>query len=387
MSGKRFKQVAEEGDQHQERRSASRHMAAGGPGEAGARRPRFTPAETPDVTPHADRDSRSAASVPSTHDASSIPASPRTDARFASASRATGAHHRFSRLGGKKSLRPDAGQVPVTTTSLDDGVGATFANDDAPRPIGVDPAATGAFHTITSGQGAVLSTRETAARAAEAAREALPGSEGVRMAAHHRPRSGSARPGSQAGLAGLNGGTRMRAQRREPAGVGRIALLVAGIVAAIVVVLLLVAACSLLSGGDSAPDAPAATTSGSFQGAVGTDQTVQLSGITYGLRQGSDGAYTLARISGSDETAMFSLSGTPVALVVWNGTFFIPENLGDGTWDVVSFMAADGAVASQLVGDDGQPVTGQGSLASVTVDNGSLTLVDSNGSSTSVPLS
>lgn len=209
MAAKRFKQVVE-GERPEVHHAPNRHMAAPAR-DAGGIRPQAAPQHQP---------------------------------RFAEVSRATAGAHHFSQLGGNDSFNLAEGQVPVTSVASDDGVGVSFANDDAPRPIGVDPAVTGSFHTITPGQGAVLSTRETAAHAAEVARVAMPEDD----VAHRTPK-GDAMAGVVIGRRAAR--RKIRGRKRgvaKKAPVGAIVgIVVAGVV---VIVLMLVLAAALMGPAD-----------------------------------------------------------------------------------------------------------------------------------------
>lgn len=292
------------------------------------------------------------ASRPQTHD-ESVPraeARPR-GSRFADASRATAAAHSFPQLG-NTSTRLVAGEVPasVSTSSL----------DDAPRPIAVDPAVTGSFHTISDGQGAVVTTRETASEAAGAAREAMASSKTVRASSRRRK---AARP----------------AAAKAPRGV------VAGMVVAVLVVIVLavVVVRSLLEPAAPSGDPGAVTT----QEAVVTDGGgVTVAGSSYSTRQG-DAGWELVKGEGDDAAMVAQLSGTPVALCLHEGTLFIPENLSDGTWDVICYVVADGSTPTQLLNGDGQPVVGSGELSQAELDGNELIVSGTDGGQTRIALS
>lgn len=52
----------------------------------------------------------------------------------------------------------------------------------------------------------------------------------------------------------------------------------------------------------------------------------------------------------------------PVALCLHEGTLFVPENLSDGTWDVICYVVADGSTPAQLLNGDGQPSSARASF-------------------------
>ena len=353
MAAKRFKQVVE-GERPEVHHAPNRHMAAPAR-DAGGIRPQAAPQHQP--RPHA---------------------ATQHQPRFAEASRATAGAHHFSQLGGNDSFNLAEGQVPVTSVASDDGVGVSFANDDAPRPIGVDPAVTGSFHTITPGQGAVLSTRETAAHAAEVARVAMPEDD----VAHRTPK-GDAMAGVVIGRRAAR--RKIRGRKRgvaKKAPVGAIVgIVVAGVV---VIVLMLVLAAALMGPADDvAAGGDAAATQPLTQ--VDPGQRLEMNGASFGVSQ-TDAGWAFVRESAGESSTVFTLAGVPVTVLTYNGAFYIPENLGDGTWDVMSYMLADGAVPGQVSGSDGQPVTGQGEVSSAEVNDGNLVIWDVNGNVTTVRL-
>ncbi|WP_333789607.1 hypothetical protein [Parolsenella catena] len=280
--------------------------------------------------------------------ASRAEASPR-GSRFADASRATASSHRFPKLGNTSTRLAD-GQVPAPVS--------TSSPDDAPRPIGVDPSVTGSFHTIRDGQGAVVATRETASAAADAAREAMGSSKTVRASARRRR---AAKP----------------APAKAPKGV------LVGMVVAVVVVIALAtfAVRSLVEPAASGDDAATAAAQTSVEASGG----VSVAGSSYSTRQG-DAGWELVKGEGDDAAVVAQLSGTPVALCLHEGTLFVPENLSDGTWDVICYVVADGSTPTQLLNNDGQPVVGSGELSRAELDGNELVVTDTSGVQTRISL-
>lgn len=273
--------------------------------------------------------------------------------RFADASRATAASHSFPSLG-NTSTSIDPGRVPAI--SSDD---ASYSADDAPRPIGVDPSVTGSFHTIRDGQGAVVTTRETASAAADAAREALGSSRVVREGVRRR-REKAPTPS------------------KAPRGV------IVGIVVAVIVIVVVVALLARSIVEPATAEDPSATTAA--QTSVAADGGISVAGSSFSTRQG-DAGWELVKGEGDGATVVAQLSGTPVALCLHEGTLFVPENLSDGTWDVICYVVADGSTPSQLLNDDGQPVVGAGELSAAEVDGSELVVTDTSGAQTRVALS
>ena len=343
MAAKRFKQQVPGENPYQpssEPRSAARHSSA--PQQAAHR------SAQPATHSNFERRPAAGASCPAAHPAARPAAWPSADStsaprraqRFADASRATASAHKFPHLGGTHDIRLASGEVPVTS-SVGDGAGS-FATDDAPRPIGVDPSETGSFSTIDARAAVLRSFRRSDAD-----------------------------------------GSGVMSKAPAPS-----CPMVIGIgVAALVVIILFVALIgSIISPSNTVGTDAAATTSEN----VSTGQGVSLGGYTYSVSQGSDGVWSLMRQSGDNTdgsaVAIVSLSGTPVSVALHQDTLLVAENLSDGTWDVISYVAADGSTASQLLGSDGNPVTGQGELASSEVDGSNLVLTDTAGAKTTVPL-
>lgn len=239
---------------------------------------------------------------------------------------------------------------------------ASYGVDDTPRPIGVDPAVTGSFRRLDPTQGAVISTRETASEAAEAAREMRP--------ATSRRVPGASKIG--------------RPSKAHPAVIAAIA--VGAVIVAVLVVTLALAVIGPKDEGAAETDEQA-TTLFSSQSSVSPDQTVDYGGYTYSIIDNDKGGRSFARVSGGESVPIFDVPGTPVSIALEGGVFYIAENLSDGTWDVLCYLAADGTQMTRLLGDDGQPLVGKGTLQSSEVQDGKLVLVDDAGTKTTIPLS
>lgn len=376
MAAKRFKQQVPGESPYQpssEARSAARHSSALQQAAHRSAQPvthsnfgRRPAAGTPRPAAGSSLSASHPAARPAARPSADSTSAPRRAQRFADASRATASAHKFPHLGGTHDIRLASGEVPVTS-SVGDGAGS-FATDDAPRPIGVDPSETGSFSTIDARAGAVISDRKTAARAAKAARKAMPVSERKRVRSFRRSDADGSGVVSQASAPS------------HPMVIG------IGVAALMVIILFVALIGSIISPSNTAGTDAAATTSEN----VSTGQGVSLGGYTYSVSQGSDGVWSLIRQSGDNSdgsaVAIFSLSGTPVSVALHQDTLLVAENLSDGTWDVISYVAADGSTASQLLDSDGNPVTGQGELASSEADGSNLVLTDTAGAKTTVPL-
>ncbi len=228
-------------------------------------------------------------------------------------------------------------------TSTNGATGAYVA-EGSPRPINVDPATTGSFKTIRQGRGAVATTRQTASRAAEAGR----------AFAARTVRAGQ--------------GTRKKPQpSRAPLPV----LIGIGVAALAVVVLAVVLLTALIS--PKAPETDEAATSVAAQTVVAANEGIEAGGATYGVSEG-EGGWELVRSSGGQDTSLATFAGAPACVTLYQGTLFIPENLSDGTWDIICYVLGDGSTATQLLGSDGNPVAGSGTVQSAAVDGSSLVL-------------
>ena len=273
-------------------------------------------------------------------------ASPSGRAPRFSAHQAQGAHGAAASVRGRGvhgSRFSSSGQAaaPVTSTS---GATGAYVAEGSPRPISVDPATTGSFSTIRQGRGAVATTRENAGRAAEAGR----------ASAARTVRAGQ--------------GTRKKPQ---PSKAPLPVLVGIGVAALVVVVLAVVLLSALIS--PKAPEGDEAATSVAAETVVSANEGVESGGFTYSLSQG-EGGWELVRSSGGQDTSLATLAGEPVCVTLYQGTLFIPENLSDGTWDVICYVLGDGSTATQLLGGDGNPVTGSGTVQSASVDGSNLVL-------------
>ena len=81
-----------------------------------------------------------------------------------------------------------------------------------------------------------------------------------------------------------------------------------------------------------------------------------------------------------------TFEGTPVSLILFEGGFIIPENLSNGTWDVVTYTVSDGSVVSKLQDMSGQPVSGSGKLVQAEVSGDALNMKLESGETKSVNL-
>ncbi len=365
MAAKRFRQ-----DNDAEYASQPSHHGAPARGQAAAGQPAAQSGRTPrfssDAAPAADRSAAVRSGQPAAHaqgadrgravhaprfsnDAApgqAAVASPAARAPRFSAQQGQGARDAAAPAQGSSAHAPRfsaAGQAPAPVTSTSGATGAYVA-EGSPRPISVDPATTGSFSTIRQGRGAVATTRENAGRAAEAGR----------ASAARTVRAGQ--------------GTRKKPQ---PSKAPLPVLIGIGVAALVVVVLAVVLLGALIS--PKAPEGDEAATSVAAETVVAANEGVESGGFTYGLSQG-EGGWELVRSSGGQDTSLATLAGEPVCVTLYQGTLFIPENLSDGTWDIICYVLGDGSTTTQLLGSDGNPVAGSGTVQSAAVDGSSLVL-------------
>ena len=235
----------------------------------------------------------------------------------------------------------------------------------APRPISVDPSSSGAFHTLSAGEGAVIPTRDTASSAKEAALSNL--SDG-----DHSRRSGSLRDATSHQVASSQNA---RASRSTKANKKLIVAIVA------IAVLLGAAGFFFITQviNRGAANQHVADKASSEQVAA-VDESVLFGGYEYRLKQAEGGTWSIVRSSsgGSSSSAIALLPGAPVSLVLCEGALYVPENV-EGGWDVVALMLADGSELTQLQMGDGTRFGGQGSAASASLSDKKLTVTDANG--------
>ena len=85
-------------------------------------------------------------------------------------------------------------------------------------------------------------------------------------------------------------------------------------------------------------------------------------------------------------TLLYDLAGTPVTLILYNTAFVIPENLPDGTWDLIAYPLGGGSVTQQVTDADGNPIVGQGEIASATLSGDAIQISTTAGEQITVSL-
>lgn len=237
-------------------------------------------------------------------------------------------------------------------------VGPDPLDSETPRPIGVDPTATGSFEKLDAGEGAILTTRDNAEDAVDGARSRLSGTAGMmRLDASDLPPVEEHTPETHTSK--------------------RIVVLL--VVLTLAVILGGIYVFSRLTAGPEQQEEQGQTE----QMQVSTTDTIDYRGTTYKLEEGDGGTWHLTRQSqdeGAQAQSLGDLGGTPVTMVLYDGALVIPENKSDGTWDVMVYMLGSGW--SQLMQDDGTAYSGQGSVSEATLDGSQLTITTDSGSTT-----
>lgn len=256
-----------------------------------------------------------------------------------------------------------ASVLPVITSSDE---------QDAPRPIGVDPEATGAFQRISAGQGATVETRENVSKVSP---DSTASWSRKGLGAEMRLR-GSRRPQVQDRSRDGEDDRSLGQQVKEHW------IILVALVAVIVVGGFLLHGCL-----SSVQDTGTGDTGEVQQAQTSADGTVTYQGTVFSLAQRDDGSYVLQGhpASSSDNETYMEFTGEPVQLILYNGAIIIPENV-DGGWDVLAYTIGSGSVGSQVVDANGNPVGGSGKISSVELHEKDLLVTDESGSVTRVSL-
>ena len=236
---------------------------------------------------------------------------------------------------------------------------------NAPTPVGVDPAETGSFTRISAGEGARVTTRanvgDTSAFRAQGTRPI----EAVRMSTAGRPK--------------------VERHEQEVESNGRVFLML-GLGALLVLMLggwLLARALVSVDNG--------ATEEKVEQKQVTPDESIEYYGVRYALEQNADGVYVLTSTPADEEseegpTTVCQFKGKPVSLILYNSVFVIPENLPDGTWDLITHPLGGGSVTRQIPDQDGNPLIGPGEIYEAILINDSIQISTMTGETYTVSL-
>ena len=252
------------------------------------------------------------------------------------------------------------GAIPQLV-SITDGDQETSMSD-APRPIGVDPEETGSFERISAEDGARLTTRVNASETASFRAQKARPVEAVRMSTAGRPKV-------------EHHEVEVKSNKRVFIALAVAALLVVAIVGTLF-------ARAMLSV-EQAGDKPVAE-----QVQAAGDEGIEYRGTTYRLTQKDDGGYALTSTSdGFEGTAtLYELAGTPVTLILYNTAFVIPENLPDGTWDLIAYPLGGGSVTQQVTDADGNPIVGQGEISAATLSGDAIQISTTAGEQVTISL-
>lgn len=212
-----------------------------------------------------------------------------------------------------------------------------FGNE-APRPVDAASVERGAFAHLEEGEGAVAASSRRGAGKASAREEEAP-----------------------------------QVNKRM------LAIIVAGALAVIAVVVVLFVRVL------DAPAPVAEESTEAEQVAVARDETITLRGNTYELEQ-VEGTYVLVEVregDGGQRVTLGEIAGEPAGLMLYDGAVIVPENLADGTWDVLSFTIGSGW--SQIADQEGNALGGSGTIEEASLE-GSSVLLTVDGAQTEIPL-
>lgn len=232
---------------------------------------------------------------------------------------------------------------------------------DAPRPIDVDPQASGSFSKITAGEGAQVTTRANAGNVASRKSPTGRTIEKVRMS--------SGRPHVE------HHEVTVESNKRVFVALGIAALLVVAIVGTLL--------SRALTSVDTEMVKPV-----SEQMQVSGDEGIEYRGTTYAVSKQKGGKYALTSTSEGSEGAgvLAELEGTPVTLILYNTIFIIPENLSDGTWDLIAHPLGGGSVTQQVTDGEGNPIVREGEITTATLEGDVIKIVSSTGEKFEVSL-
>ena len=227
----------------------------------------------------------------------------------------------------------------------------------------------GSLKTLSAGQGARVTTRDNASEAADIARDrAAERSRSRRLRGRNRPRYG-------------------KEPERKPVNPKFVLLVIAGVVG-LFVILAIVAVVTFLAAQDNPqPQEPAAGVEEPQQVQTTADGSVTYQGVSYSLEATGDGTYAvIASDSKGNKTQEFTVSGTPVSLILYNSVIVVPENKSDGTWDVVAYTIGGDSAPMAVADSSGNAITGTGTISTATLDGSVVHVTDSTGATTDIAL-
>lgn len=234
----------------------------------------------------------------------------------------------------------------------------------APRPVKIDPSAIEPLDTLTSGEGAVMQDRAHKAETSQRAHRQLQDhTKKTRIKAGVRPR--------------VKKHMAPRKKMARPVFIGICSC------AAVVVALLIGIVVAALS----APSTSLGPTQRVEQTQASSEEGIEYDGYIYKVVHQEDGSWAFVRSTsdGSSAITIFSLEGNPVTVVLYNGAFIIPENL-DNSWKVMVWVNADASIPDVLTRGDNEPVQGNGSISSASLNGSNLVLNFDNDATDTIPL-
>ncbi len=245
--------------------------------------------------------------------------------------------------------------------SITDGDQETHMSD-APRPIDVDPQETGSFRKISAEEGARLTTRANASETGSFRAQTARPVEAVRMSTAGRPRV-------------EHHEVAMESNKRVFIALGIAALVVVAIVG------------TLLTRAFTSVDTDGTKPVSEQMQATG-EEGIEYRGTTYAITEQDGGKYALTSSSESSEgtVVLHELAGTPVTLILYNTVFIIPENLPDGTWDLIAHPLGGGSVTQQVTDGDGAPIVREGEIAEASLEGDEIKIKTTTGDTVSVSL-
>jgi hypothetical protein len=121
---------------------------------------------------------------------------------------------------------------------------------------------------------------------------------------------------------------------------------------------------------------------------VALGDVLEYRGTTYQLTKLKSGTYALtSRAEGQETDAVIAeLKGTPVALILYNMTFLVPENLSDGTWDIMAHTLGGGSLTQQVTDAQGEAIVREGTIESASLVQDSIEIHTSDGATESISL-
>lgn len=123
---------------------------------------------------------------------------------------------------------------------------------------------------------------------------------------------------------------------------------------------------------------------------VAPEVAIEYRGMKYYIQEKDDGSHVLSakatNSSQNDVSELAQIKGTPIQLILYNGALLIPENLSDGTWDVLAYTFSPESVPSPVVDVQGAPIVGTGELVKAELRDPHLVVTDANHKETSISL-